>query len=91
MRCPGAAGAAGADGHLVSRSAPRSSPRRQYQVRDLLQRTEEASQQKDQFLAVLAHELRNPLAPMSNAVHLMRMRGGLDPATERVSRLWTQV
>jgi two-component system, sensor histidine kinase len=57
--------------------------RRQYQVRDLLQRLETASRQKDQFLAMLAHELRNPLAPMSNAVQLMRMRGALDPATER--------
>lgn len=30
----------------------------------------EASQRKDQFLATLAHELRNPLAPISNALQL---------------------
>jgi signal transduction histidine kinase len=27
---------------------------------------------KDQFLATLAHELRNPLAPISSALHLLR-------------------
>jgi signal transduction histidine kinase len=57
--------------------------RRQYHLRDLLQRLETANHQKDQFLAMLAHELRNPLAPMSNAAQLLRMRGPLDPATER--------
>ncbi len=34
-----------------------------------------ADQRKDQFLAMLAHELRNPLAPILNAVHVMRLRG----------------
>jgi CheY-like chemotaxis protein/nitrogen-specific signal transduction histidine kinase len=32
----------------------------------------EASQRKDEFLATLAHELRNPLAPISNALYLLR-------------------
>lgn len=32
----------------------------------------EADRQKDQFLAMLAHELRNPLAPVAYAVHLLR-------------------
>ncbi|HSF38883.1 MAG TPA: ATP-binding protein, partial [Thermoanaerobaculia bacterium] len=31
---------------------------------------------KDEFLAILAHELRNPLAPLRNALQLMRMAGG---------------
>lgn len=34
----------------------------------------EADQRKDEFLAMLAHELRNPLAPILNAVQLMRAR-----------------
>jgi PAS domain S-box-containing protein len=34
---------------------------------------EEESRQLTQFLAVLGHELRNPLAPIANAVQLMRM------------------
>ena len=32
---------------------------------------EEASRQKDQFVAVLAHELRNPLAPIRSALHVL--------------------
>lgn len=28
---------------------------------------------KDEFLAMLSHELRNPLAPLANAVHLLRL------------------
>jgi PAS domain S-box-containing protein len=39
----------------------------------------EASRHKDEFLATLAHELRNPLAPIRNSVHYL----GLDGLTER--------
>jgi signal transduction histidine kinase/ActR/RegA family two-component response regulator len=35
-----------------------------------------ADQRKDAFLATLAHELRNPLAPLSNSLHLLRRAGG---------------
>jgi signal transduction histidine kinase/CheY-like chemotaxis protein len=35
-----------------------------------------ADQRKDQFLATLAHELRNPLAPMTNALHLLHRDDG---------------
>lgn len=41
----------------------------------LRHREEEASRQKDAFLAALGHELRNPLAPMVTALQLMRLRG----------------
>jgi signal transduction histidine kinase len=45
-------------------------------VREALERSEEAlraaDSQKDQFLATLAHELRNPLAPISVAAQLLR-------------------
>lgn len=34
-----------------------------------------ASQAKDEFLAMLGHELRNPLSPIVTALQLMRMRG----------------
>ena len=36
---------------------------------------EEADRRKDQFLAMLAHELRNPLAALSQACELLRHRG----------------
>jgi two-component system CheB/CheR fusion protein len=39
----------------------------------------EADQRKNEFLAMLAHELRNPLAPIGNAVEILR-RPGLDAA-----------
>ncbi len=35
----------------------------------------EADRRKDEFLATLAHELRNPLAPIRNAVQILRMQG----------------
>jgi PAS domain S-box-containing protein len=35
----------------------------------------ESDQRKDRFLATLAHELRNPLAPMRSAVELLRIKG----------------
>ncbi len=44
----------------------------------------EADRRKDEFLATLSHELRNPLAPIRNAVALMRRRSGRDAdVTER--------
>jgi len=36
-----------------------------------------ADQRKDEFLAMLAHELRNPLAPLRNAVHLLEADSGV--------------
>ena len=48
---------------------------------EALQRAEEAGRSKDEFLAMLGHELRNPLAPMATALHLMARKG--DPGTRR--------
>ena len=39
----------------------------------------EASRQKDEFLAMLAHELRNPLAPIRNAVEILRRMPEISP------------
>ena len=39
----------------------------------------EADRQKDEFLAMLAHELRNPLAPIRNGVSLMKTKAMDDP------------
>jgi PAS domain S-box-containing protein len=35
--------------------------------------------QKDDFIAVLSHEMRNPLAPVLNAVQILRVKGPTDP------------
>ena len=43
----------------------------------------EADRRKDEFLATLAHELRNPLAPIRNAVEIMRLAGNDREAIER--------
>jgi signal transduction histidine kinase/CheY-like chemotaxis protein len=48
-------------------------------VRESARRLEEADRRKDQFLATLAHELRNPLAPIRNALHFMQLCGSRDP------------
>ena len=48
-----------------------------------LQQAKSANQAKDQFLAMLGHELRNPLAPISMALHLMDLRQDEDHAKER--------
>src|SRR5688572_23238048 len=45
---------------------------RQLEVRDLLEQRAGALRQRDELLAMLAHELRNPLAPMRNAVYVMK-------------------
>ncbi len=42
-----------------------------------------ASRAKDEFLAMLGHELRNPLAPILTAVELMKLRAGDAVARER--------
>ncbi|MCY1063831.1 hybrid sensor histidine kinase/response regulator [Nannocystis sp. RBIL2] len=39
----------------------------------------QADRQKDEFLAMLAHELRNPLAPIHSAVELMGLKELADP------------
>jgi signal transduction histidine kinase/CheY-like chemotaxis protein len=36
----------------------------------------ESARRKDEFLAMLAHELRNPLAPVANAIEIMRSQPG---------------
>jgi two-component system CheB/CheR fusion protein len=41
---------------------------------------QEADRRKDEFLGMLAHELRNPLVPIRNAVQVLRLRGHDDPA-----------
>jgi PAS domain S-box-containing protein len=37
-------------------------------------RYRQADKHKDEFLAILAHELRNPLAPATNALHILQLK-----------------
>ncbi|MGN6547694.1 MAG: ATP-binding protein, partial [Aureliella sp.] len=50
-----------------------------YERLRLIRRLRKEDEKKDEFLATLAHELRNPLAPIRNAAHYLRMRGPSDP------------
>jgi PAS domain S-box-containing protein len=43
-----------------------------------LEALREADRRKDEFLAMLGHELRNPLAPIRNGVQLLRLSSGFD-------------
>lgn len=47
----------------------------------------EADRRKDEFLAVLAHELRNPLAPVRSAADLLSARGSRAPELQRASQI----
>ena len=53
---------------------------RQREIGELLEQRSQAIKSRDEFLAMLAHELRNPLAPMRNAVYIMRRLKVEDPA-----------
>ncbi len=46
-----------------------------------------ADRRKDEFLAVLAHELRNPIAPISNALQIMRLGASDTPALAAPRRI----
>jgi signal transduction histidine kinase/ActR/RegA family two-component response regulator len=57
--------------------------RKQYQVRDLFVELEKSVRSRDQFLAMLSHELRNPLAAILTAVQLMERRNPAMFVSER--------
>lgn len=47
----------------------------------------EVDRRKDEFLATLAHELRNPLGPIRNSLHLLRLSGDLSPSLDPVREI----
>jgi signal transduction histidine kinase/ActR/RegA family two-component response regulator len=53
-----------------------------YERLRLVKELRDTDRRKDEFLAMLAHELRNPLAPIRNAVQVLRLRGPLEPALQ---------
>lgn len=52
------------------------------EYRRLYAELKDEERRKDEFLAVLAHELRNPLAPLRNALHLLRSEPDRDQAEQ---------
>jgi len=65
------------------------------QLRQLAADLSEADRRKDEFLATLAHELRNPLAPIRNGLQLMKLAGGqlatIEKARSMMERQLTQM
>ena len=51
-------------------------------LRDSAEVLADLDRRKDEFLAMLSHELRNPLAPITNAVQLLRLQKDEDPIQE---------
>jgi PAS domain S-box-containing protein len=47
----------------------------------------ESDRRKTEFLAMLAHELRNPLAPIRNALQIMELKNGDEKAVQSASRM----
>jgi PAS domain S-box-containing protein len=43
----------------------------------------QADERKNEFLAILAHELRNPLAPLRNGLHILKLRSDMDPTVSQ--------
>jgi signal transduction histidine kinase len=43
------------------------------------QQLRDADRRKSEFLAILAHEVRNPLAPLRNGLQILKMRSSADP------------
>ena len=48
---------------------------------------QEADRRKDEFLATLAHELRNPLAPIRNSMQMLRLLGSKDPTLQKAHEM----
>jgi PAS domain S-box-containing protein len=63
-------------------------------LRQLAKDLSEADRRKNEFLAMLAHELRNPMAPIRNAVQILRLTGGnetIQAASETLERQVAQL
>jgi signal transduction histidine kinase len=68
--------------------------RKQYRIRDQLmqqaraeQALKKADQRKDEFLATLAHELRNPLAPIRTGLYILSKMPGADEKSKHLHEI----
>jgi signal transduction histidine kinase/ActR/RegA family two-component response regulator len=65
--------------------------RRQYQVRELLRQREDNERRREEFLAMLAHELRNPLAPIRTGLQVLRLTDSPEIAAKTRQMMERQV
>jgi signal transduction histidine kinase/ActR/RegA family two-component response regulator len=71
----------GRDEYLRQLEEQRAEEARQTKLhlQEQAQALQDADRRKNDFLAILSHELRNPLAPIRNAVQIWRIKGSADP------------
>jgi signal transduction histidine kinase/ActR/RegA family two-component response regulator len=67
------------------RETARTAEERQQRLQEQATQMQQADRRKDEFLATLAHELRNPLAPLRNAAYILR-----DPRTSEAESKWSR-
>ena len=60
------------------------------ELRSRIQELAEQDRRKDEFLAMLAHELRNPLAPVRNALQTLRIMFAANPDVERLTEMMSR-
>ena len=60
---------------------------RQYQIRGHIEAIHDGDRRKDEFLATLAHELRNPLAPIRNAAQMLKLSSPADPSIQHLQQI----
>jgi signal transduction histidine kinase len=58
--------------------------------RETAEALQEADRRKDEFLATLAHELRNPLAPLRNSLHVLKLTKGRDPEPDKIHEMMSR-
>ena len=61
--------------------------REREKLTQLTEALKDADRRKDDFLAMLGHELRNPLSPISAGAYLLRSISGADPRVARTSQM----
>jgi PAS domain S-box-containing protein len=81
----------GADGRPVAFATVSQDVTERKRLEDSLRRVagelSEADRRKNEFLAMLAHELRNPLAPIANAVRVLRLGDGDERSVREASEM----
>lgn len=77
------------DGHTLGRALRYAIERGRIEeeLRRRVAQLAEMDRRKDEFLATLAHELRNPLAPIANTLHILRISGQAGPTAQHLHEM----